>query len=99
MRASVVADEGSRSRMVCGIARFAVAIEAFHPCGRNGSRAERTGSRIREMGDRNKSGGHFSIFREPARFSEMHVRFASQSCEFVALRRTYFSVGEEQSRS
>jgi ATP-dependent exoDNAse (exonuclease V) beta subunit len=38
------------------------------------------------MGDRNKSGGHFSIFREPARFPEMHVRLASQFCEFVALR-------------
>jgi hypothetical protein len=37
------------------------------------------------MGDRNESRGHFSIFRELARFSEMHVRLTSQFCEFVAL--------------
>jgi hypothetical protein len=38
------------------------------------------------MGDRNKSGAHFSIFREPTRLSEMHVRLASQFCEFVGPR-------------
>jgi hypothetical protein len=38
------------------------------------------------MGDRNKSDAHFSILRELARLSELHVRLASQFCEFVAPR-------------
>jgi hypothetical protein len=64
--------------------------------GRIGSQAERTTGCIREMGHQNISRRHFSVFREPASLSEMHVRLTSQVCEFV-MPKTHLHSGARRS--